>query len=104
MPFDGRDNTPALNRARLIEALRAEMPRDWRWDFGNCGAGPSHCGTAGCAIGLAYKLGIATNEDIYTTLGITQEQAISVFSVGAYDIPYQQVTPSMVADRLERIA
>ena len=32
MPFDGRE-TPAIRRWMLIEALRAEMPPGFTWDF-----------------------------------------------------------------------
>ena len=61
MPFDGIDATPALNRARLIEALR-DVPPKHMWNFGTVYREPDalrhECHTTGCAIGLGKVIGL----------------------------------------------
>lgn len=108
MPFDGRDNTPALNRARLIEALRAGPEN---WDFGQFEF---------CACGVAKHIGLVSNHfdypDLGQVLGLTHRQAVDIFLGGDrlfgedgtpkfYDVGTRgDVTPAMVADALERLA
>lgn len=121
MPFDGRDSTPALNRARLIEALRAEMPADYRWNFAVIHRQQS-CGTVGCAIGLAIHIGLPVKlspaidssldrsiaaTDLAAVFGISKIDAFDIFmSTGAYTgcsrLQPWKITPAMVADALER--
>lgn len=115
MPFDGKEvqfETPALRRARLIEALRGEMSNEFVWDFTTI-MGP--CGTSGCALGLACKLW----PDSFDTLsdpwaepeqgeffGISEDAARRIFYDEGefYGVDaLEDVTPAMVADALEKI-
>lgn len=105
MPFDGRDNTPALNRARLIEALRAG-PENWdfrQFEF--------------CACGVAKHMGLiyahCEYRELGQVLGLTDRQTEDIF-LGGYRENYTakfygvrdraDVTPAMVADALERLS
>lgn len=115
MPFDGTTETPAIRRARLIEALRAEMPEGFIWDFRHV-AQKTDCGTAGCALGLACLIWPdddhlptpghrATLNSVATFFGVDPITAYMVFFnpyyYGFHD--YHQVTPAMVADALEKL-
>src|SRR4051812_42403690 len=106
MPFNGTE-TPAIRRARLIEALRYDT--EWEWNF---------CNSAGCAIGMARAIwrDIA---DLTKTLGLSGNQHSQIFGFidggsnrdrglhkewcDFYGMPRTEVTPSMVADALEKI-
>ena len=113
MPFDGTENTPALNRTRLIAALRAPMPSGFRWWFPYFLVYDS-CGTAGCAMGLAVTLGLMSDTDgdelLAKKLGLSESDVGHVFyneseedDARFYGVAMDQVTPQMVADALERI-
>jgi hypothetical protein len=114
MPFDGRENTPALNRARLIEALRAPMPENFEWDFRQIEKEVA-CGTAGCAMGLAKAMGLLGDCRFPCTgvmakaLGIDlikNSQLENIFLSPRYCgvTCMEKVTSTMVADALERVA
>ncbi len=107
MPFDIATETPAIRRARLIEALRNDT--EWKWNF---------CNTAGCAIGMARHLGLAgSNSNLCDNLGLSDQQfgdifgclrSVSEFHLNRgwspyYGMPRAEVTPGMVADALEKI-
>ena len=102
MPFDVATETPAIRRARLIEALRGEM-RGWRWDYLYVDTG---CGTAGCALGLARRMwpemdGLSTDEEA-KFLGLRESDFFDVF-FGLCIATEEPITPAMVADALEAI-
>lgn len=104
------------NRKRLIEALRApQMPKGFTWDFGFFGARVG-CGTVGCAVGLAKEIGLTSFVSLSKTadvVGLDYVDAAAVFSprediryddrhiARGYGVPWEQVTPQMVADKLE---
>lgn len=101
------------NRKRLIEALRAEMPAHFKWDFGEIYRVRS-CGAVGCAVGLSRVLGIITSksiDDLVGAIGIPFMNGIELFAPGScdgdivtgYGVPWEQVTPQMVADKLEAL-
>jgi hypothetical protein len=110
MPFDGQNyDTPALRRARLIEALRADMPEGFTWNFKTADK-VSSCGTVGCAIGLArhrFGFGGRCAGNLGEAIGIGCESGWQIFGLDAvrevYGVPPNDVTPSMVADALERL-
>lgn len=117
MPFDGLTETPAIRRARLIEALREPMPARFEWDFCNI-VSITKCGTAGCALGLANviwpgAIGRLCNATVVGEFfGVTANDVDLVFydcSIGELDRPYprwlrrDEITPAMVADALEKI-
>lgn len=105
MPFDGTANPVALNRARLIDALR-NIRRD-DWDFTNA---------ARCA--FCEMAQIFGGEGDYETIGLSHEDGIAIFGVyglhlcrttGATEIynkrkRLEDVTPNDVADALENAA
>jgi hypothetical protein len=111
MPFDVATETPAIRRARLIEALRGNMPPNHEWNF-TFSYEERGCGTAGCAIGVAIRLGIIENthpfdryDHIKERLGLSDHQ-MSVFrsdGAGPYGVLATAVTPGMVAEALEKI-
>lgn len=108
MPFDGKEaqfETPALRRARLIEALRQPMPEGHTWDF-DVLLNRHPCGTTGCALGVA-KLIFGSDADVTHTefWGITEAQYGDLFTRDGhtYGVPVDEVTPAMVAEALERI-
>lgn len=97
-----RDLTPSMRRSALIAALRdpTTWPEGFAWDFSNCRR---------CGIGLFIKMldpgpysQITAWDRVEYGLGLTQSQACTVFG-RAYQIADSQVTPAMVADRLEQI-
>ncbi len=110
MPFDGTEiDTPALRRARLIDALR-HLPRLHRWDFAFAG-GKVGCGSAGCAVGLAHGIGLIDEPYVSTlgeALGLLPEQYLKIFDClgpsNDYGVPTSKVTPAMVADVLEQLS
>lgn len=117
MPFDGIDAHPALNRTRLIHALRAQLPKNFRWEFGEFELrNDVGCGTAGCAMGLAKFIGIVGDADVETVcaaIGIPPRAGYRIFWPGHMDEEtfgpygaehdYDSVTPQMVADALEAL-
>lgn len=93
--------TPAMRRSALIAALRDEglWPEGFAWNFANC---------ATCGIGLLVKImdhRQADNtdrewENVARKLGLTDRQALDIFGRN-YDVLDNEVTPAMVAQRLE---
>jgi hypothetical protein len=112
MPFDGSQiETPTLRRAMLIDALRHPMPDGWIWNF-EFQQRAHICGSAGCALGLARKLGLWNGrEPVETAFDLTTRDAAIFHSFGDcntpiapwYGVHNSQVTPSMVADALEAV-
>jgi hypothetical protein len=119
MPFDGTQvETPALRRAMLIEALRAEMPINFKWNF-RVVRESYDCGSRGCALGLASILWpsaagfLLDDTEIHDDLkasffGIPIESVEDIFFFGGehdhYYLGSTDVTPQMVAAALEAIA
>lgn len=114
MPFDVATETPAIRRARLIEALRREMPPNHTWRF-SAVFHKNGCGTVGCAIGVGILIGLPIGEDDGATGSVKLEELAEVFGITAFDAnriflsteaygacAHCDVTPAMVADALER--
>lgn len=106
-----------MNRAAiqtLITALRAPMPKHFNWDF-NTIYDEKPCGSVGCAIGLAKTIGLidsASRAELSTALGLSlfTSKAKAIFVPHCYydgtaegygDTLYEEITPAMVADKLE---
>lgn len=118
MPFDGAPSPKIEARLHLIEALRNEVPR-FKWNFGSWYS-EHHCGSVGCACGLAQHIGIvkdlwsAADENVAIStivaraIGINARTAKGIFdpddlrrTYGVDD--HEEVTPQMVADKLEKL-
>jgi hypothetical protein len=93
------DDTPV---ARLIQALRSPLPEGFEWDF---------CQYKTCAAGLADQLGI---DRIAVIDALPPGTVMTIFDhpfipgeidglVPLYGVPARDVTPTMVADALERL-
>lgn len=102
------------NRRRTLAALRGLMPEGFKWAFDEIYKKTS-CGTVGCAMGMMEALGIveiAHTGSCANALRIPKSVAYSIFlprtdHAGSCEqtylgFPYEDVTPSMVADALER--
>jgi hypothetical protein len=112
MPFDGNDTSPDINRRRLIDALRHELPPTFEWNFTTI-ATPADCGTAGCALGLAQIMwphlekAIAEDDDaaVAAFFGLPKEMVDEIFyGSDIYKCGMYEVTPGMVADAIEALA
>ena len=112
MPFDGMTFNPkTAARIRLIEALRAPMPAGFAWRFSNLHV-PAKCGAAGCAVGLAYEIGLVDAPCCYKVadaIGLDRRQARKIFmpflTTRRYGTrSYGNITPAMVADKIEMSA
>lgn len=86
----------------LLRALSFTLRHSETWpeNFGpwNFAEGPT------CGIGLVYKMWPeAANSiaGIHNLFGVSYEVTLHFFSSGAYGIPPSQVTPEMVADRID---
>jgi hypothetical protein len=108
MPFDGKLYPQVEARARLVRALREPMPSDFEWYFGVAFTDVcSPCGTTGCAMGLAYMLGIVEIpcvEAMKSSLGLSKYDTTMIFLTRSfYGVDdFCDVTPAMVADALEQ--
>lgn len=106
--------TPKERRQALAVALRASLPKGFRWDYSTWWNERRDCGTAGCAIGLAHLMwphaGLldedhAPNDSIiFDFFGMTEEQAAHCFwgphpKTGML----RDITKKMVAARLAAI-
>jgi hypothetical protein len=95
--------TPAMRRSALISLLRDDSmwPDGFRWDFRDCGT---------CAIGMLQEAmpGLAwetmTDQDVNMSraLGITRAAAYDIF-IAHHGMESHEITPEMVADRLEHL-
>lgn len=99
------------NFDRLVNALRAEMPPDFRWSFA-INYERSGCGAVGCAMGMAAHLGMIDEHSPYTeavakAIGIDEDDADTIFAPATgllvYGCGYSGITPQMVADKLEAL-
>lgn len=121
MPFDPTLTKPDVSRNGveigklrvLSEALKGDM-EGWEWNFQHCiQLYNAKCGTMGCAIGLAGKIGLlsrvpagsAVSYGMISLFGLTKDETRDVFgTVNLYGVDYyRQVTPLMVAREIDRI-
>ena len=112
MPRTQTKTTPALRRARLIDALRNEMPAGYTWDFSQAW---DDSGFRGCAVGLAALMWPSLRRahrgcvirDFSKLLGLNEDQAFHVVGRDRgshFDrTPAASITPAMVADALEAL-
>src|ERR1700733_10691807 len=107
--FDHDFDPPAQDPVRaLIKALRSPLPQGVEWDFQRVST---------CAVGLALRVGILTDDDLREGLGlvIRTKFGLSISAWGnpfsaqeinrivpLYRVPARDVTPAMGADALER--
>ncbi len=113
--LDRGGETPALRRARLVEALRAPMPENVRFHYMTVSQQHA-CGSTVCALGLAAILW-PNSASLLTTgfsvksaneqgafFGISGKDAAGVFW-GQYGVYSRRsgssITPEMVANALE---
>jgi len=100
-----------FNLHRLITALESPMPENFEWDFcfiSRERLGFGHCGSAGCAIGLAHIIGLTPHhdpEDLEAALNIDPEKFDEIFLPDSTHKTYgvesmSDVTPQMVAQKL----
>lgn len=92
-PALAEDDHPIV---RLIDALRSPLPEGFEWDFTNFET---------CACGLAATMGIlgtvlTAHHSVNSAVFCREEDGI----VPLYGVPARDVTPAMVADKLEAIA
>lgn len=87
------------NRRILIAALRdrSKWPKGFKWDFERCST---------CAIGLSRRLGLASKVS-WAPFAMTKAFAIPAAMFQSAFLwsggPEVEVTPEMVADRLEKL-
>lgn len=100
--------------AKLVTALRAEMPEGFTWDFGTISR-PTGCGSMGCALGLAgivlrdegFSVDEMSNANIAEFFGMDRDLSdATFFDPDTYidhhgATSYRDVTPAMVADEIE---
>lgn len=123
MPFDGKnfkvENRPDLRKPTLKGlAWLLRHPEDWppnhKWDFAAVLRAPTenHCGTQGCAIGVAQltwpwcgelKSGWASRASVFDMaereFELIFDDGDTLQTYGVYDDA--KVTPSMVADAID---
>lgn len=116
MPFDptpadrpvvSRNGVELAKLRVLEEALRAEMPQGFVWDFSVAHV-EGWCGSYGCALGVAQQIGLIPNA--LTTLveggfGMRLKEFEAIFGApdGYGTSSPSAVTPIMVADELRKI-
>lgn len=97
------DLAPQTRVAQLSRTLRDRSlwPPNFVWRYESCSC---------CAIGMSRRLwpelpGMSALEEFATMLGLTAEQADDVFcgTATALRIERRDVTPEMVADRLDAL-
>lgn len=102
--------------AKLVTALRAEMPEGFTWYFGVISR-PTECGSMGCALGLAdivlrdegFPLGKTEDEDedMAEFFGMDIDLYEATFLEADVYVDHhgatscRDVTPAMVADEIE---
>jgi hypothetical protein len=111
MPLDGQvsdylapdtETKPDLSKPSLegLSWLLRHLPETHKWNFAIIG-GETLCGSTGCAIGLAYAQWNNTIGSLRAFLGITPDVSVHFFSPSAYTAKAKDVTPTMVADRID---
>lgn len=108
MPFDGSKNEARARGYQLVHELR-NLPDTHDWDFSEYG-GKTKCGSVGCAIGYARwrwpKLMSEMDQDyrLCEVVGISKEHHDIFFMPDIYNCDQLlEVTPEMVADKLEEV-
>ena len=105
MPFDGQDfklkvrplQTGLAGLAQLSDALRWSMPHNFRWDFGHLlEKEAGHCGSYGCAIGLAHVLWpkevpSSTYVHLAAFLGLPCDDMCPIFGCASGPWPYEGI-------------
>lgn len=110
----------------LRDALRDQLPENFTWNF-QYPHNQHQCGSSGCALGVAYNLGLIIISDdakkpsntwmkhdelVGLHFGMSERDYIEIFlSARAYKVPgrentrlatmMSEVTPAMVADKLD---
>lgn len=98
----------------LAKALRGPMPKGFTWNFGQL-CRTDTCGSVGCAIGLAKTLWPKAFPDLYDDLNATDASVAERFNISVQQVKqlfwipqlhgqtnYADVTPSMVADTIDK--
>ncbi len=107
MPFDSAPSV-SLNRSLLLNALRSPLI-NYEWDFETVHR-KTKCGAVGCAFGLSQELGIhnfCEGRPFEAAYGVppgsVRKALLCDFAVETYGVSAAQVTPQMVADKLESV-
>ncbi len=113
--------TPNVNRLLALAKGLRTLPATYEFDFSTFTGCGETCGTAGCAVGalplifpddfrytngfVEPKSGLPTATEWYPGVseyfGLSAEDADELFMPWGYDLPVTEVTPDMVADRIE---
>lgn len=119
-------NQTIVNRQKLITALENQHNyKNFTWNFCDlfaiegeetaCGSVQKwkemdikDCGTSGCALGLAFQLGMITSPNcdrMEEFLGINKDQSKALFlRCKTYGVGFMDdVTPQMVADKIKEL-
>lgn len=108
MPSNGLHNLYAL-RDRLLQAL----PPDFTWDYGYV-LRKNDCGSAGCALGLAFETmpafkalidqqGIHSEFGTAALFGINQTEFNFIFLFVPVGRAVEEITPAEVAARIDQV-
>lgn len=92
---------PSLEGLSWLLRHKEEWPRLWNWDF-NYVSRETHCGTAGCAIGLAWhQWGECPFDDLRRQFGMGQDDYYAIFGVVNSDnySPHYRKDRSLVSER-----
>lgn len=107
MPLDSTnyqtEAKPDLSKPSLegLSWLLRHLPPDHEWNFKIVG-GPTGCGSAGCALGLAHRVWPAWDGND-AAWGVPTAISYTFFLHGQYaPVPDYLVTPTMVADRIDQ--
>lgn len=124
MPFDGMGFRPTVIRvptstefwsatplercAMLSTVLRYAIPEDHIWDFRHADAKfwtddyNNHCGSAGCAIGIARNLWGQVGDEHFGPPAIFGYAGLGCHEQVYPNVLFWKTTPEMVADALDR--
>lgn len=98
------ETKPDLSKPSLegLSWLLRHLPANHKWDFNTVGGPRSRgCGSYGCAYGLMFSVWGRSAQPFWKRLGITSHVEESFFLHGRYSVPDEDVTHTMVADRID---
>lgn len=100
------ETKPDLSKPSLegLSWLLRHLPETHKWDFAMIG-GQRSCGSAGCALGLAQVIWpeeYKKSGSAWAILPARLTTQAHLFSQLAYGVSPQEVTPTMVADRIDK--